>query len=259
MKVERLLQVSPPIVRVTVEPTIETQIAQTKITSLPADFKLEMVKIPAGKFMMGSDEHDSEKPIHEVTVNAFKIGKYPVTQAQYKAVMGTNPSYFSGNPQNPVENVSWSDAQEFCQKLTELTGQKYRLPTEAEWEYACRAGTKTRFSFGNDDSQLGDYAWFIRNSDSKTHPVGQKKPNPWGLYDMHGNVLEWCEDGWHENHENAPTDGTAWNDNHSQNNFRVMRGGSWYGNPRNCRSACRFINGFRSDYAGFRVVSPQDS
>ena len=259
MKVERLLQVSPPIVRVTVEPTIETQTAQTKITSLPADFKLEMVKIPAGKFMMGSDEYDFEKPIHEVTVNAFKIGKYPVTQEQYQAVMGTNPSRFKGNPQNPVEYVSWSDAQAFCERLSELTGQKYRLPTEAEWEYACRAGTKTRFNFGNDDSQLGDYAWFKGNSDNETHPVGQKKPNPWGLYDMHGNVLEWCEDGWHENHENAPTDGTAWNDNHSQNNFMVIRGGSWGSYPRYCRSAYR--NGIDDRYVnyGFRVVSPQDS
>ena len=121
---------------------------------LPKGILLEMVEIPTGKFMMASDENDNEKPIHEVTVKAFKIGKYPVTQAQYEAVMGTNPSRFSGNLQNPVENVSWSDAQAFCEKLSELTSEKYRLPTEAEWEYACRAGTQTRYYFGDNEEQL---------------------------------------------------------------------------------------------------------
>jgi formylglycine-generating enzyme required for sulfatase activity len=216
-----------------------------------------MVDIPAGKFMMGSDEDDREKPIHEVTVNAFKMGKYPVIQSQYEAVMGTNPSYFSGNPQNPVENVLWSEAQAFCEKLSELTGQKYRLPTEAEWEYACRAGTHTRYYFGDDEKQLGEYAWYSQNSYSTTHPVGQKNPNNWGLYDMHGNVWEWCEDGWHNNYQNAPKDGSSWNNNRSQN--RVLRGGSWNYNPRYCRSAYRNINDSRYGNYGFRVVSPQDS
>jgi formylglycine-generating enzyme required for sulfatase activity len=120
----------------------------------------------------------------------FKIGKYPVTQAQYEAVMETNPSYFMNNPQNPVEQVSYDNAVAFCQKLSEITGKNYRLPTNSEWEYACRAGTTTTYYFGDDANQLGDYAWYSENSGFITHPVGQKKPNGWGLYDMHGNVWE---------------------------------------------------------------------
>nr|NCR18991.1 SUMF1/EgtB/PvdO family nonheme iron enzyme [Microcystis aeruginosa LL13-03] len=144
---------------------------------LPKGVKLEMVSLPAGKFLMGSSESDDEKPPHQVKVNSFAIGKYPITQAQYQAVMGNNPSHFKNNPQNPVENVSWNDAQAFCQKLSQITGKTYRLPTEAEWEYACRAGTTTRYYFGDNDNQLGDYAWGRENSNNKTHPVGQKKPN----------------------------------------------------------------------------------
>jgi len=217
-----------------------------------------MVGLPAGQFLMGSLSGDPnaqshEKPQHQVKVNSFAIGKYPVTQAQYQAVMGTNRSHFSNNPQNPVEKVSWDDAQAFCQKLSQITGKTYRLPTEAEWEYACRAGTTTRFYFGDDANQLGDYAWYIGNSQKTTHPVGQKKPNAWGLYDMSGNVWEWCEDNWHNNYIGAPKDGSAWltNDNHSQ----ILRGGSWYFNPYYCRSASRDFNYRRgsSDF-GFRVV-----
>jgi formylglycine-generating enzyme required for sulfatase activity len=225
--------------------------------------RLEMVSLPAGKFLMGSSESDDEKPPHQVKVNSFAIGKYPVTQAQYQAVMGTNPSHFKNwfknNPQNPVECVSWDDAQAFCQKLSRITGKTYRLPTEAEWEYACRAGTTTRYYFGDNDNQLGDYAWYEGNSNRTTHPVGQKKPNGWGLYDMSGNVWEWCEDDWHNSYAGAPNDGSAWldNDNRSQS-LKCLRGGSWYNGPSYCRSAFRFYFSRRVDIPyysfGFRVV-----
>ena len=186
----------------------------------------------------------------------FAIGKYPVTQEQYQAVIETNPSHFQGNPQNPVESVSYGDAQAFCQKLSQVTGKNYRLPTESEWEYACRAGTTTDYYFGDDANQLGDYAWYYGNSQKTTHPVGQKKPNAWGLYDMSGNVWEWCEDNWHDNYIGAPKDGSAWLKN-GNDNRSPLRGGSWGSLPRNCRSAIRF-NDYRHILRnltfGFRVV-----
>ncbi|MFN6209276.1 MAG: SUMF1/EgtB/PvdO family nonheme iron enzyme [Microcystis sp.] len=234
--------------------------------NLPNRVTLEMVSLPAGQFLMGSpdsdpDAWDAEKPPHQVKVNSFAIGKYPVTQAQYEAVMGKNPSHFKNNSwlknnlQNPVEQVSWNDAQAFCQKLSQITGKTYRLPTEAEWEYACRAGTTTRYYFGDDASQLGDYAWYDGNSQKTTHPVGQKRPNAWGLYDMIGNVWEWCEDNWHDNYIGAPKDGSAWLTN--DNDYPIVRGGCWYNGPDGCRSAYRFLNPRRdglSNSYGFRVV-----
>ncbi|AKE64189.1 serine/threonine kinase [Microcystis aeruginosa NIES-2549] len=230
---------------------------------LPNRVTLEMVSLPAGEFLMGSPDsdpnaRDNEKPQHQVKVNSFAIGKYPVTQAQYQAVMGTNPSRFQNNPQNPVEKVSWNDAQAFCRKLSQITGKTYRLPTEAEWEYACRAGTTTRYYFGDDANQLGDYAWYKGNSQAKTHPVGQKRANAWGLYDMSGNVWEWCEDDWHDNYIGAPKDGSAWLKN-GNDNRSPLRGGSWYIDPYSCRSAYRyyFIRRVLYDYPyfnGFRVV-----
>ena len=163
-------------------------------TSIGMEFKL----IPAGTFIMGEGDD-----AHEVTLTQpFKIGVHEVTQAQYEQVMGVNPSHFKG-ANNPVETVSWEDAVEFCRRLSELPAEKaaghvYRLPTEAEWEYACRAGTTTKYSFGDDESDLGDHAWFLENflenSGTNTHPVGRKGPNAWSLYGMHGNVLEWCQD-----------------------------------------------------------------
>ena len=168
----------------------------------------------------------------KIPIVTFKIGKYPITQAQYEAVMGTNPSYFKNNPQNPVEQVSYDEAQTFCQKLSQLTGKNYRLPTESEWEYACRAGTTTDYYFGDDANQLGDYAWYEGNSQDKTHPVGLKLPNAWGLYDMIGNVWEWCRSG-------------------------CLRGGSLGNLPTFCRSAIRnYLNRRDNRFGnyGFRVV-----
>ena len=218
---------------------------------------LEMVDIRGGEFMMGSDDHNCEKPIHEVKVKAFKIGKYPVTHRQYKAVMGTYSDGFCANSLHPAYRVSWTDAQDFCKKLSKLTSKIYRLPTEAEWEYACRAGTQTRYYFGDDEKLLGAHAWHRENSGLESHQVGQTKPNPWGLHDMYGNVWEWCEDIWNDNYQNAPKDGTAWNNKHSHT--RVVRGGAWNDSPWFCRSASRGYIDSRTMYVGFRVVSPQDS
>ncbi|WP_430015719.1 SUMF1/EgtB/PvdO family nonheme iron enzyme [Microcystis protocystis FBCC-A270] len=258
VNVDKLLQVSPKIIR------------QTETVILP-NFNPEMVDIHAGKFNMGSNEHENEKPIHEVIVPAFQIGKYPITQAQYQAVMGYNPSRFSGNPQNPVESVTWFNAQAFCEKLSQLTGKNYRLPTETEWEYACRAGTETLFSFGDDREQLGDYAWFDGNSNNTTHPVGEKQPNPWEIYDMHGNVWEWCADQHHENYVNKPDNirengSLAWRDNNITNAWRdnnitnassiIRRGGSWCRDPLVCSSAYRgrSVAEICNHDIGFRVV-----
>jgi formylglycine-generating enzyme required for sulfatase activity len=161
---------------------------------------MEFVLIQAWTFQMGSNNGEpNEKPVHMVRISRpFYLGKYEVTQAQWEAVMGNNPSQFKGDPNSPVENVSWDDVQEFIKRLKRLntreSGVKYRLPREAEWEYAAQAGTTTAYSFGNDPSQLGEYAWYGENANGETHPVGQKKPNPWGLYDMHGNVWEWVQD-----------------------------------------------------------------
>ena len=225
----------------------------------PGGIILELIKIPAGSFMMGSDEYNSQKPIHQVTLKEFYLGKYPVTQEQYQAVIGNNPSRFKDNPKNPVDCVSWDDAQEFCQKLKKLTGKDFRLPTEAEWEYACRAGTQTRYYFGDKDDQLGEYAWFAKNSDPKTHPVGQKKPNNWGLYDMSGNVLEWCKDPWHDSYAEKPdnirNDGnTIWLS--SNESLHILRGGSGGSDAFRCCSAYRYWYDAdnRYSYFGFRLA-----
>ena len=198
---------------------------------------LDMVAIPGGTFMMGSLEGEgssNEKPQHEVTVQPFALGKYPITQAQYQGVMGINPSYFKGNEQRPVECVSWNDAVEFCQRLSGQTGKEYRLPSEAEWEYACRAGTTTKYYFGDDiTSDLANYDGNV----GETTSVGQYSPNAFGLYDMHGNVWEWCQDKWHDNYQDAPNDGRAWVSGGIS--IFVLRGGSWDGFPRYCRSAYR--------------------
>lgn len=219
---------------------------------------MDLVLIPAGKFTMGSPENEAgrradEGPQREVTISkAFYIGACEVTQEQYQAVIGKNPSRYSG-AKNPVDQVSWDDSVEFCKKLSARTGKSVRLPTEAQWEYACRAGTKTRFSFGDVDADLDAYGWNGRASGGVSHPVAQKKPNAWGLYDMHGNLEEWCSDWYADSYANAgnrdpqgPDSGTT----------RVLRGGV-SGAPRDfCRSAGRRgrLPWPRLGNQGFRVV-----
>ena len=258
-----------------------------KIEDLGNGIKFQMVYIPGGTFTMGSPEseegrYDDEGPQHDVTVPPFFMGKYPVTQGQWKEIasrtdlkvkldLKLEPSYFKEPYQDidrwhrPVERVSWYEAVEFCERLSKLTQRNYRLPSEAEWEYACRAGTTTPFYFGNTitpelvnydgqyvygNAQKGEYR-------EETTPVGQFYPNAFGLYDMHGNVWEWCLDTWHNSYDGAPTDGSAW-ETGGHSTRRVRRGGSWFINPWRCRSALRYY--YNSDEAddfniGFRLVS----
>ena len=246
-----------------------TKTAEYRREDLGNGITLDMVKIPGGRFQMGApaeeeDRSDDEGPQHSVTVAEFWLGKYAVTQAQYQAVMGNNPSGFSDNGANrPVEQVSWHNAVAFCEKLSQQTGRTYHLPSEAEWEYACRADTTTPFHFGA--TMTTDLANYDGNSTygngpkgvyrEQTTEVGSFPPNAFGLYDMHGNVFEWCADHWHDNYDGAPTDGTAWPSS-DESARRLLRGGSWNSFPRNCR--CAFRNylppEFRLNYIGFRVV-----
>ena len=216
----------------------------------------EMVVIPSGEFKMGGDHRANEAPIHHVQIKTFAIGKTQVTQAQWIAVMGKNPSHFKSaeTANHPVENISWDDTQEYIQKLNSLTGQTYRLPSESEWEYACRAGTLGKWSCGNDAILLSDYAWLHTNSNNSTHPVGKKKPNAFWLFDMNGNVFEWCQDAWSKNYEKAPADGSA--NEQGDNVRRVLRGGCWSSSEINLHSANRSNNGrqYRKNYAGFRLA-----
>jgi eukaryotic-like serine/threonine-protein kinase len=228
--------------------------------------KLEMVYIPAGSFTMGSEEYDSEKPRHVVNVPGFYMGKYQVTQEQYLRIIGKNPAKWQ-DAKLPVEQVSWDEARVFCKKLSAENGKKYRLPSEAEWEYACRAGTDTPFYFGETIStELGNYDGNYTYESGvkgvyrqKTTPVGSFPANGFGLHDMHGNIWEWCEDKWHENYQGAPTNESAWI-NGNDNDYRLLRGGSWGSYPIHCPSAYRFwwSAGYRCDYFGFRIVCAQD-
>jgi formylglycine-generating enzyme required for sulfatase activity len=221
---------------------------KTIINSISMDFVL----IPAGEFTMGSEYDDDEQPVHNVKIKTpFYLGMYSVTQREWKTVMGDNPSYFEGDDL-PVECVSWDDVQEFIKKLNTKEGtDQYRLPSEAEWEYASRAGTTTRYSFGDSDSKLGEYAWYEDNSDRKTHPVGEKKPNQWGLFDMHGNVWEWMQDTYHEDYDCAPTDGSAWAGSGAR---RGIRGGGRGHFADSCGSASRSFNFHDELDLGFRLV-----
>ena len=240
------------VIKLIEEPELEIGQFKSFTEDLGNGIELEMIAISGGKFMMGSPEgegNDREKPQHEVAVQPFYMGKYPITQVQYQQVMGKNPSNFKRDDQRPVERVSWDDAVEFCQRLSKQTGKEYRLPSEAEWEYACRAGTTTAYYFGeNITEELVNY------KRSKTTFVGKYPSNAFGLYDMHGNVWEWCEDDWHEDYENAPNDGSAWLS--CKSSSKVLRGGSWGFYSFNCRSAYRFggTRGNRDINVGFRVV-----
>ena len=237
----------------------------------------EMVLAPAGWFTMGSDGgEDDEKPPHKVWVDAFLIDKCEVTQEQFQALMEKNPSHFKG-PQNPVEQATWADAAFYCNARSRADGLQpcydeetgacnfsangYRLPTEAEWEYACRAGTSSAYPFGNDPSKLKTYAWFADSAAKKTHPVGQKKPNAWGLHDMTGNVLEWCNDVYTETYyAESPRKNPHGPPDEPGADF-VLRGGTWDTSANTCRAAYRAgdtpgqIDGcFRRDQIGFRCV-----
>jgi len=242
------------------EPVAEAQ-ALMENFSMTA-FDLKMVDVPAGHFSMGSnDGHDSEKPVHRVRLKAFLMGQYEITQKQWMMVMGNNPSNFIGD-ELPVEQVSWDDVQAFISKLNRLTGQDYRLPTEAEWEYAARAGTTTPFMTGQCIST--DQANYDDNSSYKDCPkgeyrettvaVGSFSANDWGLYDTHGNVWEWTADCYNKSYAGAPSNGSAWLSGDCEG--RVLRGGSWDTYPRYLRSADRFRKGagIRDSYIGFRVV-----
>ena len=234
-------------------------LAPANTLDLGKGVKLETVLIPAGKFMMGIPATEinrlgNESSLHDVVINQpFYIGRYVVTQEQYEALIGNNPSHFK-DAKNPVEQVLWNDAQVFCKKLSDKSAMIVRLPAEAEWEYACRAGTTTRFSFGDDVHLLGKYAWFSGNSDDQTHPVGKKTPNQWGVFEMHGHVWEFCEDDY-PGYADATHDGRACIGN-PRSGCRVYRGGCWsYNLEEPCSSSRLGLAADQSDkYHGFRVV-----
>ncbi len=223
---------------------------------------MKFVYIPPGTFMMGSPSKESGRENgetqHEVTLtNGYYMGVTEVTQGQWKAIMKNNPSRFNDCGDDcPVETVGWSEVKEFIRLLNLKEGtDKYRIPTEAEWEYACRAGSTTIYSYGNDKSILGEYAWYTKNSEGKTHPVAMKKPNPWGLYDMHGNVAEWVKD-WYLEYSSAYVTDPTGPSSESLNSQRVFRGGGWHEDATKCRSACRdrVIPIVKGDLIGFRLA-----
>ena len=245
-------------------PSVPPHTAQPEIDTITNDLGMTFVRIPAGVFTMGSPDsdryaYDNEKPAHQVTISQpFYLGVHPVTQAQWQAVMGSNPSRFEGKPRHPVERVSWDEAQQFLQRLNERRdGYRYALPSEAQWEYACRAGSAGAYCFGDDESQLGAYAWCSDNASGSTHPVGEKQPNAWGLYDMHGNVWEWCQDWYGDYAADAVTDPSG----PATGASRVFRGGGWSSSARGVRSAYRngFHPGLRDVYLGFRCLSSAPS
>jgi len=265
----------------------ETRQTRHFIEQLGTEMGLDMILIPGSTFLMGSPENEPERsedegPQHEVTIPTFFLGRYPVTQSQWQFVAGLpqinqkldpDPSNFKG-ANRPVEQVSWLDAMEFCDRLSTYTHRTYRLPSEAEWEYACRAGTTTPFHFGETmTTDLANYCGIDQTIENKLYkgaygrgPKGEYRQkttpvdhftiaNAFGLSDMHGNVWEWCQDHWHSNYQGAPIDGSAWLSEDKDSNY-VLRGGSWFDYPGHCRSAYRFDHSpvSRSLDVGFRVV-----
>jgi formylglycine-generating enzyme required for sulfatase activity len=235
----------------------ERPLSRLLALDLGGDVAIELLLIRPGSFLMGdADGRDNAKAVHRVTITkAFYLGKCEVTQEQWQAVMGANPSRFQG-AKNPVDNVGWEDCRAFLKKLDEKfasTGVKFSLPSEAQWEYACRAGSTAKYCYGDDESRFAEYAWYGDNSGGRTHPVGEKKPNAWGLYDMHGNLLEWCADwydpGYYQSSPASDPTGPATGTSH------VDRGGSWDSPARGCRSFFRNSNSPRpDDNIGLRVA-----
>ena len=230
---------------------------------LPNGATFDLLLVEGGEFDMGGWEENAskfEKPVHRVTVSSFYLGIYPVTQSVWIAVMDNNPSEFKGD-RRPVEMVSWEDAKEFVRKLNDMTGKLYRLPSESEWEYAARGGVLLEvegYVYAGSD-KLKQVGWYNENSDRETHEVGLKYPNELGLYDLSGNVWEWCQDQWHETYEGAPDDGSAWEDR-DVGTYRVLRGGGWFYDSRSCRVAYRRYGGpaYRYGNFGFRLaLGPQ--
>ncbi|MCC0178195.1 SUMF1/EgtB/PvdO family nonheme iron enzyme [Waterburya agarophytonicola K14] len=241
--------------------------------NLAKDITLDLIGIPGGKFLMGSPNNELERekeesPQHQVSVRPFLFGKYPITQAQWQAIMGNNPAKFVDSDvslsKKPVERVSWFDCNLFCEKLSQKIGREIRLPTEAEWEYACRGKTTTPFHYGSTiGAELANYngedvygSGFEGENRRETTDVDRFSPNRFGLYDLHGNVAEWCADSWHDNYHNAPTDGSAWTNNNPKDS-RILRGGSWLHLPGSCRSAQRIKSDpkSKSDAFGFRIAA----
>jgi formylglycine-generating enzyme required for sulfatase activity len=215
------------------------------------DAEMKFAWIPPGRFLMGGNGV-GDNPQHRVTISkGFWMGVFPVTQAQFQAVMGYNPSHFRGD-NRPVEQASWTDCEEFCQKMRELAGKPVRLPTEAEWEYACRAGTTAGYWSGDGEAALTRVGWYGGNSGQQTHPVGEKQAaNPWGLHDTHGNVWEWCADSYSTLGAEDQKDPFG----SSKDDIRVLRGGAWGDSPAHCLAASRYGDapGTRFNYYGFRV------
>jgi formylglycine-generating enzyme required for sulfatase activity len=239
--------------------------ARQFVDRLEGGTPLEMVMVPGGTFLMGSagrEGYDDERPQHSVSVPPFFLGRYPVTQEQWKAVMGWIPRYRCKGARRPADRVSWDAAQAFCERLSRMTGRRYRLPSEAKWEYACRAGTTTPFYFGDTITTdlvnyVGDHVYRAEPKGVYRHEtieVGSFPPNAFGLYDMHGTVWEWCADVWHRDYVGAPADGSVWEGEIGSQ--RVLRGGCWHDPPGLCRSAARlkYLRRDGEDYVGFRVA-----